>query len=260
METGLDVFRILLKMYVFLLLTFLVSLNGVSNIIDLQLFSFSFFFSNRKPNALKQKNAFPPNFIHSLDSTHMMLTALYCMKWVSCLLSSPFPAYVANKQHLDSAPKSHFCDLRRKTEVIGLFDLMTLFIDLGCLYCKQTQRAFNVFKSTLNWLKFDSVDQKLFEVQLTRVWELLTRHWNSWHWKRNCVFTAGGERVILALHFSLWHLSFIFWSEPVAEWLARSSPMRENRVQARAGARIFSLVWDAQLLGAGDAHVVRMGR
>uniref|UniRef100_A0A4X2JMP0 DNA-directed RNA polymerase n=1 Tax=Vombatus ursinus TaxID=29139 RepID=A0A4X2JMP0_VOMUR len=31
-----------------------------------------------KPNTLKQKNAFPPNFIHSLDSTHMMLTALYC--------------------------------------------------------------------------------------------------------------------------------------------------------------------------------------
>ncbi|XP_036623366.1 DNA-directed RNA polymerase, mitochondrial [Trichosurus vulpecula] len=33
---------------------------------------------NQKPNTLKQKNAFPPNFIHSLDSTHMMLTALYC--------------------------------------------------------------------------------------------------------------------------------------------------------------------------------------
>ena len=27
---------------------------------------------------MKQKNAFPPNFIHSLDSTHMMLTALHC--------------------------------------------------------------------------------------------------------------------------------------------------------------------------------------
>jgi hypothetical protein len=38
---------------------------------------------------------------------------------------------------------------------------MTLFIDLGWLYCKQTQRAFNVFKNTLNWLKIDSVDQKL---------------------------------------------------------------------------------------------------
>ena len=30
------------------------------------------------PNSRKQKNGFPPNFIHSLDSTHMMLTALHC--------------------------------------------------------------------------------------------------------------------------------------------------------------------------------------
>uniref|UniRef100_A0A4W5PZP8 DNA-directed RNA polymerase n=1 Tax=Hucho hucho TaxID=62062 RepID=A0A4W5PZP8_9TELE len=32
----------------------------------------------RVNDTVKQKNAFPPNFIHSLDSTHMMLTALYC--------------------------------------------------------------------------------------------------------------------------------------------------------------------------------------
>uniref|UniRef100_A0A672YWK9 DNA-directed RNA polymerase n=1 Tax=Sphaeramia orbicularis TaxID=375764 RepID=A0A672YWK9_9TELE len=32
----------------------------------------------RRPDTVKQKNAFPPNFIHSLDSTHMMLTALHC--------------------------------------------------------------------------------------------------------------------------------------------------------------------------------------
>ncbi|KAL5280867.1 POLRMT family protein [Megaselia abdita] len=31
-----------------------------------------------KPNIMKQKNAFPPNFIHSLDSSHMMLTSLHC--------------------------------------------------------------------------------------------------------------------------------------------------------------------------------------
>jgi DNA-directed RNA polymerase, mitochondrial len=31
-----------------------------------------------RPNVMKQKNAFPPNFIHSLDSSHMMLTSLYC--------------------------------------------------------------------------------------------------------------------------------------------------------------------------------------
>ncbi|NXA07428.1 RPOM protein, partial [Sapayoa aenigma] len=34
----------------------------------------------RKPDTIKQKNAFPPNFIHSLDSTHMMLTALHCFR------------------------------------------------------------------------------------------------------------------------------------------------------------------------------------
>ncbi|XP_028857359.1 DNA-directed RNA polymerase, mitochondrial isoform X2 [Denticeps clupeoides] len=34
--------------------------------------------ASQRPDTVKQKNAFPPNFIHSLDSTHMMLTALYC--------------------------------------------------------------------------------------------------------------------------------------------------------------------------------------
>lgn len=34
--------------------------------------------SFEKPNIMKQKNAFPPNFVHSLDSSHMMLTSLYC--------------------------------------------------------------------------------------------------------------------------------------------------------------------------------------
>ncbi|XP_018494990.1 DNA-directed RNA polymerase, mitochondrial [Galendromus occidentalis] len=33
---------------------------------------------NSKPHGMKQKNGFPPNYIHSLDSSHMMLTAMYC--------------------------------------------------------------------------------------------------------------------------------------------------------------------------------------
>lgn len=32
----------------------------------------------KNPNCMKQRNAFPPNFIHSLDACHMMLTAIYC--------------------------------------------------------------------------------------------------------------------------------------------------------------------------------------
>uniref|UniRef100_A0A2K5ZF09 DNA-directed RNA polymerase n=1 Tax=Mandrillus leucophaeus TaxID=9568 RepID=A0A2K5ZF09_MANLE len=35
---------------------------------------------SQKPNTRKQKNGFPPNFIHSLDSSHMMLTALHCYR------------------------------------------------------------------------------------------------------------------------------------------------------------------------------------
>jgi DNA-directed RNA polymerase len=31
-------------------------------------------------NKQKQNSAFPPNFVHSLDSTHMMYTALECEK------------------------------------------------------------------------------------------------------------------------------------------------------------------------------------
>uniref|UniRef100_A0A8C1JID7 DNA-directed RNA polymerase n=1 Tax=Cyprinus carpio TaxID=7962 RepID=A0A8C1JID7_CYPCA len=36
--------------------------------------------TSRDENSMKQKNAFPPNFIHSLDSTHMMLTSLHCYR------------------------------------------------------------------------------------------------------------------------------------------------------------------------------------
>jgi hypothetical protein len=73
---------------------------------------------------------------------------------------NPFTAEVAIMRLLGSALKSHLCDQRRRSNVTGLSDHMTLFIDLGCLYCKRTQRAFNAFKNTLNRLKIDSVHQK----------------------------------------------------------------------------------------------------
>jgi hypothetical protein len=92
---------------------------------------------------------------------------------------------------LGSEPMSHLCDQKRRSIVTGLSDLMTLFIDLGCLYCKQTQRAFNVFQNTLNWLEIDSVDQKFNWLECGN----FSRRWNAWHWESHCVFTAGGEWV-----------------------------------------------------------------
>ncbi|XP_013393549.1 DNA-directed RNA polymerase, mitochondrial [Lingula anatina] len=57
-----------------------------------------------KPNAVKQKNAFPPNFVHSLDATHMMLTSLYCLEagitFVSvhdCFWTHPCDVEIMNK-------------------------------------------------------------------------------------------------------------------------------------------------------------------
>jgi hypothetical protein len=62
------------------------------------------------------------------------------------LAFNPSTAEVAIMRLLGSAPKSHLFDQRKRSKVTGLSDLMILFIDLGYLYCKQTQRAFNVFK------------------------------------------------------------------------------------------------------------------
>lgn len=38
------------------------------------------FVKTNQPDSMKQRNAFPPNYIHSLDSCHMMLTSLYCQR------------------------------------------------------------------------------------------------------------------------------------------------------------------------------------
>lgn len=37
-------------------------------------------FASSPPDSRKQRGAFPPNFVHSLDSTHMMLSALYSQR------------------------------------------------------------------------------------------------------------------------------------------------------------------------------------
>jgi hypothetical protein len=87
------------------------------------------------------------------------VTLKHMLRRASLTLSLPKSQFM---RLLGSAPKSHLCDQKRRSNVTGLSDLMTLFVDLGCLYCKQTQRAFNVFKNTLNWLKIDSVDKTFY--------------------------------------------------------------------------------------------------
>jgi hypothetical protein len=82
----------------------------------------------------------------NFDSHMGVLLLLTCTSIVIHVFN-PFTAEVAIMRLLGSAPKSHLCDQRRRSKVTGLSDLVTLFIDLGCLYCKQMQRAFNVFNT-----------------------------------------------------------------------------------------------------------------
>ena len=49
---------------------------------------------------MKQRNGFPPNFVHSLDSTHMMLTSLYLWSH-GCTYASVHDCYWTHASTVD---------------------------------------------------------------------------------------------------------------------------------------------------------------
>jgi DNA-directed RNA polymerase len=55
-------------------------------------------------NCVKQASAFPPNFIHSLDATHLMLTVLECRV---CVVFIKIRRNICS--HFSSEPKSYIC-------------------------------------------------------------------------------------------------------------------------------------------------------
>uniref|UniRef100_A0A915BIX9 DNA-directed RNA polymerase n=1 Tax=Parascaris univalens TaxID=6257 RepID=A0A915BIX9_PARUN len=52
------------------------------------------------PVMIKQVNAFPPNFVHSLDSTHMMLTTLHCRR-LGITFAAVHDCYWTHACHVD---------------------------------------------------------------------------------------------------------------------------------------------------------------
>lgn len=68
-------------------------------------------------NTRKQRTAFPPNYVHSLDSTHMMLTALQCheagMRDLLLLLAVSSSCYVARKDDRLVLTLFLVCDARQ---------------------------------------------------------------------------------------------------------------------------------------------------
>lgn len=64
-------------------------------------------------NKSKQNSAFPPNFVHSLDSTHMMYTAIEChnrgIKFAA--VHDSFWAHAGNIEELNSILREKFKEL-----------------------------------------------------------------------------------------------------------------------------------------------------
>ncbi|XP_020292471.1 DNA-directed RNA polymerase, mitochondrial isoform X2 [Pseudomyrmex gracilis] len=92
----------------------------------------------KKPDTLKQKNAFPPNFIHSLDSSHMMLTSLHCeqagitfMSVHDCFWTHPCTVDIMNK-----ICRQQFIALHREP----------ILEDLSKFLCKRYEKHFTVVK------------------------------------------------------------------------------------------------------------------
>ena len=74
-------------------------------------------------NSMKQASAFPPNFIHSLDATHMMLTALECRVRTSYLYFFRLLTLGDQTQNITYASVhdsywTHACSIDQMSEII----------------------------------------------------------------------------------------------------------------------------------------------
>ena len=84
--------------------------------------------SNLPVSTMKQKSAFPPNYIHSLDSTHMLMTALEMKK-----RSIPFTAvhdsywcHPCNVDEMNEVLREQFIDLYKRPLLEQLSDDMKI--------------------------------------------------------------------------------------------------------------------------------------
>ena len=71
----------------------------------------------KRPHLAKQKSGFAPNFVHSLDSCHMMLTSVFCQK-AGLTFASVHDSYWTHPATVSMMNKVH---------IIGLLMFMLLF-------------------------------------------------------------------------------------------------------------------------------------
>jgi hypothetical protein len=111
-----------------------------------------------------------------------------------CGLINPFTAEVAIMRLLGSTPWSHLCMRPEKEEQSDSLVWLNDSFHWPRVFILQTDaKSIQCFQKHAKLIENRYSRSK---VQLTRVWELLTRCWNASHWESHCVFTAGGERFL----------------------------------------------------------------
>ena len=109
---------------------------------------------NLTPNTMKQKNAFPANFIHSLDSSHMMLTSLECHRH-GLTFASVHDCYWTHASDIDKM--NYFC----RKQFVSLHSQPIL--DNLALYLKSRLEELNQTKNLFNHHELSSQVYKRIE-------------------------------------------------------------------------------------------------
>ena len=98
-----------------------------------------------KPNTMRQRNGFPPNFVHSLDSTHMMLTSLF-LTTQGLTFSSVHDCYWTHASTV--AEMNKVC----RNQFVNLYK-QPILEDLSDHFQKTYLQALNVDASSKNYVR-----------------------------------------------------------------------------------------------------------
>jgi DNA-directed RNA polymerase len=149
--------------------------------------------SNYSVKKRKQKAAFPPNFIHSLDATHMMLSALKCSEQglTFAAVHDSFWTHAADVQALGVILREAFVQMHSE-DIIGRLaeelsvryskSMQMITIPGSCSLAKQIQKLRKVMRANFrNMLGSELLKSKISDSAVINqhkylIWELVEEH------------------------------------------------------------------------------------
>ncbi|KAL8720058.1 MAG: hypothetical protein Q9225_003026 [Loekoesia sp. 1 TL-2023] len=103
-------------------------------------------------NKRKQLQAFPPNFIHSLDATHMILSALQCEKQglTFAAVHDSFWTHAADVETMNRVLRDTFISMHSE-DIIGRLGAEFAIRYKGCMYVADVKARSRVGKKIAEW-------------------------------------------------------------------------------------------------------------